>query len=151
MAKPRICVQCREPLGNQRYFHLPSSKAQFTNGQYARRCHGPEKTPGYRPSGPGRAPIHFRDFAGPGRSICGLQGARKEKDKPLRPEQVSWGRLTVKLAKVSCGTCLVMMIQRCKKQLHAKLPRFRTGEVKEMVRQAHGRVAIHGLRELVGA
>jgi hypothetical protein len=88
-----------------------------------------------------RALIHYREFAGDwGHTTCGRTSGYRRTGA-----EVPWQRNTVKLVHVTCAECLVMVVQRCKKQLHATKP------PRDVVRQAHTRVVLSKLRELVSA
>ena len=148
MKKPvRICVTCKDPLKNQRFSHTSSKEGKWNRwGGVSRWCDGPQKTPGAKSYGP-RSPIHFRDFAGPGTTVCGLAGGRTRGKYPDKSADVTWSRIKVDLTQTTCPSCLLVIIQRCKKALQ-KLA-LAQPQLRQLVREARGRVILTALKEMV--
>ncbi len=146
MKKPvRTCVKCGDPLRNQQFSHTSSKKTKASWGT-TNWCDGPQKTPGAKSYG-SRSPIHFRDFAGPGTTVCGLQGGRTRGKYQDKSADVTWSRIKVDLTQTTCPSCLLVIIQRCKKELQ-KLA-LAQPQLRQLVREARGRVILAALKEMV--
>lgn len=145
MKRPvRICVKCGDRLRGQRTHHQ-SSKEIKTRWGWSRWCDGPHRTPGgYKAIT--KAPIHFRDFAGPNSTICGKQAGLTKGRYKSETAEVPWSRIKVNLSQTTCPECLVLVIQRCKKWLHEVAKR---GSLPGIIRQAHGQQQMSALRKLV--
>ena len=148
MKKPvRICVKCKDPLRNQRFSHQSSKEMKTPWGGMSHWCDGPQKTPGAKSYG-SRSPIHYRDFAGPGTTVCGLQGGVTRGVRARnQTADVPWSRIKVDLTQTTCPSCLLVIIQRCKKELQ-KLA-LAQPQLRQLVREARGRVILTALKEMV--
>ena len=141
MATERICIRCHQRLKDQRRWHSSTMSAYVREGtewerKHGRRwCDGPTNTPGDVAS-QSRLPVHYRDFGeSQGVSVCGLKGGVGH--------DVTWHRIKVILTAVTCEACLTLVIQRCKKQLHARLERLKADgtpirKLRPILKRAHG-------------
>lgn len=143
----RTCPKCREALGRQRTYHMKRDPKGYNGKSW---CNGPRQLP--PPSGVlSGKPKHFRDFGSVSRSLCGIVAGNLSGKYVSGDAEVPYSRVTVKLTEVTCETCLIMLIQRSKQRLHARLKAVGPRNAKELLREAHGRERMHQLRKLVGA
>lgn len=144
----RICVKCGDRLKDQRTYHT-SSKEQKHGTWRSHWCDGPKNTPGAR-SRISRSPIHYRDFAGPGTTICGLQGGRTKGKYKNNNADVTWGRIKVDLSQTTCEHCLIAIIKRSKQVLRTRLKAIGKSGLTAF-REQRSVATVQGLKKLVNA
>lgn len=139
-------------MARQRLWHT-TRKPIKRHGYPTQYCDGPRTTPGAPAPRTTRLPVHFRDFGSGIHTLCGMVGGATRPSKWRkwrRKGQVTWNRIKVDLSQTTCPDCLVLVIQRCKRQLHERLAQAEDRHrLRTVIRQAHGRQAYAALDTLV--
>ena len=146
----RICVECGEPLGDQRFYHESAKlKAKDPDHSWRWACRGPSKmdTPLRAVS---RAPMHLRFFASGRETVCGLVPGNVKGRYKNNEAQVTWSRVRVDMDRTTCPECIAMVIAIFQRRLGPILKQ--TGRShKDVMENAETRVTANRLGELVDA